>query len=55
MRDHGSETKYRHEVRGWNCRLDTLQAAVLLAKLRRLEVERGPWQPPDDTTRCLGA
>ena len=36
MRDHGSETKYRHEVRGWNCRLDTLQAAVLLAKLRRL-------------------
>ena len=36
MRDHGSESKYRHEVRGWNCRLDTLQAAVLLAKLRRL-------------------
>ena len=36
MRDHGSETKYRHEVRGWNCRLDSLQAAVLLAKLRRL-------------------
>jgi dTDP-4-amino-4,6-dideoxygalactose transaminase len=36
MRDHGSETKYRYEVRGWNCRLDTLQAAVLLAKLRRL-------------------
>jgi dTDP-4-amino-4,6-dideoxygalactose transaminase len=36
MRDHGSETKYGHEVRGWNCRLDTVQAAVLLAKLRRL-------------------
>ncbi|MGH8833484.1 MAG: DegT/DnrJ/EryC1/StrS family aminotransferase [Actinomycetes bacterium] len=36
MRDHGSERKYDHEVVGWNSRLDTLQAIVLHAKLRRL-------------------
>jgi dTDP-4-amino-4,6-dideoxygalactose transaminase len=34
---HGSETKYRHEVLGFNSRLDTLQAVVLQAKLRHLE------------------
>ncbi|MEJ2888013.1 DegT/DnrJ/EryC1/StrS family aminotransferase [Actinomycetospora aeridis] len=33
---HGSSSKYRHEVIGWNSRLDTLQAVVLRAKLRRL-------------------
>ena len=37
MRDHGSEHKYSHEIAGWNSRLDTLQAVVLRAKLRRLE------------------
>jgi dTDP-4-amino-4,6-dideoxygalactose transaminase len=36
IRDHGSSTKYRHEVVGVNSRLDTLQAVVLSAKLRRL-------------------
>jgi dTDP-4-amino-4,6-dideoxygalactose transaminase len=36
MRDHGSERKYDHEIVGWNSRLDTLQAIVLQAKLRRL-------------------
>lgn len=36
MGDHGSERKYDHEVVGWNSRLDTLQAIVLKAKLRRL-------------------
>jgi dTDP-4-amino-4,6-dideoxygalactose transaminase len=45
MRDHGSERKYDHEVVGWNSRLDTLQAIVLRAKLRRLaewnEARRG--------------
>jgi dTDP-4-amino-4,6-dideoxygalactose transaminase len=35
--DHGSEVKYRHERLGFNSRLDTLQAVVLRAKLRRLE------------------
>jgi dTDP-4-amino-4,6-dideoxygalactose transaminase len=36
IRDHGSPSKYRHEVIGVNSRLDTLQAVVLSAKLRRL-------------------
>jgi dTDP-4-amino-4,6-dideoxygalactose transaminase len=34
---HGSAAKYDHEVTGMNSRLDTLQAVVLEAKLRRLE------------------
>jgi dTDP-4-amino-4,6-dideoxygalactose transaminase len=33
---HGSEVKYRHETLGFNSRLDTMQAVVLRAKLRRL-------------------
>jgi len=36
IRDHGSQRKYEHEVIGFNSRLDTLQAVVLSAKLRRL-------------------
>lgn len=36
IRDHGSRAKYQHEVLGVNSRLDTLQAVVLSAKLRRL-------------------
>jgi len=36
IRDHGSRQKYEHEVIGLNSRLDTLQAVVLSAKLRRL-------------------
>ncbi|GAA2270869.1 MULTISPECIES: DegT/DnrJ/EryC1/StrS family aminotransferase [Kitasatospora] len=34
--DHGSGRKYVHETFGFNSRLDTLQAVVLRAKLRRL-------------------
>jgi dTDP-4-amino-4,6-dideoxygalactose transaminase len=33
---HGSDRKYVHDVIGMNSRLDTVQAVVLLAKLRRL-------------------
>lgn len=33
---HGSREKYVHEIVGMNSRLDTVQAVVLLAKLRRL-------------------
>lgn len=33
---HGSDRKYVHDVVGMNSRLDTIQAVVLLAKLRRL-------------------
>jgi len=36
IRDHGSARKYQHDVMGMNSRLDTLQAVVLSAKLRRL-------------------
>ncbi|MFQ5409764.1 MAG: DegT/DnrJ/EryC1/StrS family aminotransferase [Anaerolineales bacterium] len=36
LRDHGRRAKYEHEVVGFGERLDTLQAAVLLAKLPRL-------------------
>ncbi|GAA2755306.1 DegT/DnrJ/EryC1/StrS family aminotransferase [Actinopolymorpha rutila] len=37
LADHGSERKYVHETLGFNSRMDTLQAVVLRAKLRRLE------------------
>lgn len=37
IKDHGSPRKYEHEVIGLNSRLDTLQAVVLSAKLRRLD------------------
>ena len=36
IRDHGSTKKYAHDMVGFNSRLDTLQAVVLSAKLRRL-------------------
>jgi len=36
LRNYGSETKYEHPETGFNSRLDTLQAVVLSAKLRRL-------------------
>jgi dTDP-4-amino-4,6-dideoxygalactose transaminase len=38
LRAHGSEVKYEHPVLGFNSRLDTLQAVVLRAKLKRLAV-----------------
>jgi dTDP-4-amino-4,6-dideoxygalactose transaminase len=37
LRAHGMEVRYYHEEVGWNSRLDTLQAAVLLVKLRHVE------------------
>jgi dTDP-4-amino-4,6-dideoxygalactose transaminase len=37
LRDHGSLTRYRHEVLGVNARMDEIQAAVLRIKLRYLE------------------
>lgn len=37
LRNYGSVTKYRHDIDGFNRRLDTLQAAVLRVKLRHLE------------------
>jgi dTDP-4-amino-4,6-dideoxygalactose transaminase len=37
LRDHGSERRYEHPILGFNSRMDTLQAVVLSAKLRRLD------------------
>jgi len=37
MANHGQRVKYRHDVIGVNSRLDTLQAAVLRVKLKRLD------------------
>jgi len=36
LRNHGGENRYEHNGLGFNSRLDTLQAVVLRAKLRRL-------------------
>ena len=37
LRNYGSRDKYVHDVRGFNSRLDPLQAAFLRAKLKRLD------------------
>ncbi|MBW7881607.1 MAG: DegT/DnrJ/EryC1/StrS family aminotransferase [Caldilineaceae bacterium] len=37
LRNHGRHSKYLHEMKGFGERMDTLQAAVLLAKLRHLQ------------------
>jgi dTDP-4-amino-4,6-dideoxygalactose transaminase len=37
LRVHGMRERYFHEEVGWNSRLDTIQAAVLLVKLRYVE------------------
>lgn len=37
LRNYGSRVKYENEVQGYNSRLDELQAAILRAKLQRLD------------------
>lgn len=37
LRNHGRTEKYKHDIIGWNERLDGMQAAVLQAKLSRLD------------------
>ncbi len=37
LRNYGSKVKYQHEIAGYNCRLDELQAAFLNVKLKSLD------------------
>ncbi len=37
LRAHGMRRRYYHDEVGWNSRLDTMQAAVLLVKLRHID------------------
>lgn len=37
LRNYGSSVKYRHDLKGFNSRLDELQAALLRVKLRKLD------------------
>ena len=39
LANYGSEKKYHHELRGFNCRMDEIQAAILRVKLRHLDEE----------------
>jgi len=41
IRNYGSRKKYYHEIDGGNCRLDEIQARVLLVKLNSLEEQNG--------------
>jgi len=37
LRDYGRQGRYKHKVKGYNSRLDTVQAVVLSAKLKHLD------------------
>ena len=37
LSNYGSEKKYHHELAGFNCRMDEIQAAILRIKLRHLD------------------
>jgi dTDP-4-amino-4,6-dideoxygalactose transaminase len=39
LQNYGSRVKYHNEVKGYNCRLDELQAAILRTKLPSLDAE----------------
>jgi dTDP-4-amino-4,6-dideoxygalactose transaminase len=48
LRNYGQKAKYEHTLKGFNSRLDTLQAAILRVKLRHLEA----W---NEARRCAAA
>ena len=37
LRNYGQKQKNRHDLLGYNCRLDTVQACVLLSKMQHIE------------------
>ncbi len=37
LRDYGRTDRYKHKIKGYNSRMDTIQAVVLSAKLKRLD------------------
>lgn len=41
LRNYGQKEKYHHQIKGFNRRLDTIQAAVLLIKLKYLDAWNG--------------
>ncbi len=53
LRNYGSEVKYFHPETGFNSRLDTLQAVVLRAKLRRLDAWNAARRGAADRYRAL--
>lgn len=53
LRDHGSRKKYQYDLLGINSRLDSLQAAILLAKLKHLDAFTKARQQNADRYRKL--
>jgi dTDP-4-amino-4,6-dideoxygalactose transaminase len=53
LRDHGRISHYAHQVYGYNARLDAVQAAVLSAKLKRLQQWNARRREIADTYRGL--